>query len=256
MISVLIPVYNEEQLLEESVLKVHQYLEERNHEHEIIVVSNGSSDGTVSIGTQLAQRFSYFRFFELPQKGVGRAFVQAVQAARGEYLISLDIDLSSRLDFIMHAIDLLPSAELVVGSKAMGTQQRSYFRRTASRFYTFFVRLLFQLEVSDFSIGTKAYRRDLLLPTLPHLDAGTGFFLELCIYMKKRGCPIAEIAVDCQDFRESHFHLIREGAYRFTHLAKCWFALRRQSSWICADWGTTKNVPESAASSKCTSRFH
>ncbi len=227
MISVLIPVYNEEDILETSAMKVHEYLVLRKIDHEVVVTSNGSTDRTDAIGERLAQEHSWFRFFTLPEKGVGKAFALAAQEAKGDLLVSLDVDLSFDLRFLEYAHDLLQYADAVVGSKTMGKQRRSFLRVVASQVYILCSQLLFGLTISDYSIGCKAYRKSSIIPLLPRLDTWTGYVLEICLALNNQNKRIIQVGVDCDDRRASHFNLLHEGIYRYRHLYRCWRRIKR-----------------------------
>lgn len=232
MISVFIPVYNEEQILEDSVLRVHYYLSERKVVHEILVVDNGSTDTTSRVGQRLATQYSWFRFFQISERGPGRAFSHAVRESRAEYLICLDCDLSGELVFIDYAKDLLQHADMLVGSKSMGIQNRSAFRVFASQTYILFTQILFGLTISDYSIGSKAFRRSAIIETLDFLDPWTGYIFELCLYFRMKGKKILQVGINCEDTRASHFHLFHEGIYRFSHLYRSWKKTRDKASWF------------------------
>jgi glycosyltransferase involved in cell wall biosynthesis len=235
MISIFIPVYNEEEILEASVRRVHDYLSEHKLEHEIIVGSNGSSDGTCRTGEKLAADLPYFKFFHLPARGAGTAFAHGVRRAQGEFVVTLDVDLSSDLIFIDYASDLLRYADMVVGSKTMGSQRRSAVRVIGSQLYIMISNILFDLTISDYSIGCKAFRRGAILPALDFLDAWTGHIFELCLYLHCRKKKIVQVGIDCDDRRRSRFRILHEGFYRYAHLARCWRRLRRADSWFHQD---------------------
>jgi glycosyltransferase involved in cell wall biosynthesis len=232
MLSVLIPVYNEETILESSVLTVHNYLEERAVIHEIIVANNGSTDGTKNIGERLAQEYPWLHFYTLSERGVGKAFVESVKRAKGEYLLSLDIDLSSELTFIDFAQDLLDYCDMVVGSKTMGNQRRTVMRVLASQMYILFSQVFFQLTISDYSIGCKAYKKSAIVNALSHLDHWTGYVFELCLFLRLRGKRVLQVGIDCDDTRKSHFSLLHEGVYRYSHLFRCFRRLKDKTSWL------------------------
>ena len=233
-ISVLIPVLNESDILKSSIIKVHDYLVDRQISHEIIVVSNGSTDSTQQIGLACTKEFDWVRFFHLPEKGVGSAFVLAVKEAKGDLLVSLDVDLSFDLRFIRYAIDLLQYADMVVGSKTMGRQRRSLLRVIPSQCYILLAQVLFGLTVSDYSIGCKAYRKDAILNALPFIESWTGYVFELCLYLHFRDRRIIQVGVDCDDRRKSHFSLLHEGFHRYAHMYKCWRLMRSADSWLTA----------------------
>ena len=232
MLSIIIPVFNEEEILEDSIDKVHEYLKARLIQHEIIVISNGSTDSTVSIGERLAHKHSYMSFYHLSQRGAGLAFVKGVRTAKGELIATLDVDLSSELVFLDYAYDLLRYADMVVGSKTMGNQKRSALRVLASQLYILISNLAFGITISDYSIGSKAFRREALLPALPHLDLWTGYIFELCLYLHHNAKKVVQIGIDCRDQRRSRFNLLHEGFYRYRHLWRCRRMLNDPDSWF------------------------
>jgi glycosyltransferase involved in cell wall biosynthesis len=103
MLSIIIPVYNEEAILKDSLSRVLAELETHQHDFEIIIASNGSTDRTVEIATRLAEEDRRISVFQIDECAPGRAFAQAARQARGEFLITLDADLSSDLIFIEYA---------------------------------------------------------------------------------------------------------------------------------------------------------
>ncbi len=232
MISVILPVYNEESVLESSIKTLMSFFCRISEEYELIIVSNGSTDRTNEIALSLQRQFQNVRYFHLSARSVGMAFVKGVQESAGDRIISLDIDLSSEIEFIEYAINLLHYADMVVGSKTMGNQKRSTIRILASQIYILFTQLLFDLTISDYSIGCKAYRKNAILGALPHLDNWTGYVFELCVYLRQRNARIIQIGIDCNDNRKSHFNLLHEGFYRYYHLFRVWFKLKTGKFWI------------------------
>ena len=218
MFSIVIPVYNEEEILRASLTTLNEYLSSRLGSYEIIVVSNGSTDNTVQIGEEIARNDSRVRLYALPEKGVGEAFKVGVREAKGDAIISLDIDLSSDLVFIDYAKNLLPFSDMVVGSKTMGHQRRSFVRIIGSQLYILISLLFFDLTLSDFSIGCKAYQKSAILPLLPRLSSWTGYVLELALLLNREGKKIVQVGISCNDTRPSHFNLLHEGFYRYYHL--------------------------------------
>lgn len=233
MLSIIVPVYNEEPILEGSVRRLRDYLTNRGDgRHEIILVDNGSSDASAAVAQKLSAEFPEVRAIQLPERGPGAAFKLAAQQAQGDILLTLDADLSSDLSFIEHALALLPSVAMVVGSKTFGRQRRGPLRILASQTYITLAQLLLDLSVSDYSMGCKAMWRADVVNALPHLNGWTGYVLELIVFLQKRGKRIVQIGVNCEDRRTSHFRLLHEGVFRFRHLFRIWQEVRRAESWL------------------------
>lgn len=211
---------------------MHTYLESRSLAHEIIVVSNGSRDKTAEICRDMESHSSWFRFFELNERGVGPAFCEGVRQARYDSIVCLDADLSSELIFIDYASDLLRHADMVIGSKTMGRQRRSLLRVVGSQLYILIAGLAFDLTLSDYSLGCKAFRKSSIINALPHIENWTGYVIELCLYLQRRKRHIVQVGINCEDSRPSRFNLLHEGLYRYYHLFKCWRLTRCPNSWI------------------------
>jgi glycosyltransferase involved in cell wall biosynthesis len=128
MISIVIPAYNEELLIVQSVRSVHEVLESHGIAHEIIVAANGCTDATIALVQTMTLREPWCRLVSVPVKAPGEAFKHAVMAARGTAIATLDADLSVDTDFVINALPELERSVMVVGSKRAGRQTRPYWR--------------------------------------------------------------------------------------------------------------------------------
>jgi len=220
--TIIIPVYNEEQIIVQNTEKLIRFLDRLKTKYEIIIGSNGSTDRTVSLGEKLGRRFRQVRFFHIPQRGVGHVFKRAVQEARHDHIISVDMDLSTDLDFIPQANRLLEKNTIVVGSKKMGQQKRSWLRLLPSSAFIFLCKTLVKLPYKDYSMASKAYSRRFIKDYLGRVDEGTSYVIDLIFFAKKYQRSIAEIPVKCVDNRPSKFNIVNEIFYRFGNLVKLW----------------------------------
>jgi len=216
MFTIIIPVYNEEHIIEANLKKISSYL--GNRQYEIIVANNGSTDRTLAIAKKLARNQKRIKVISVENKAPGLAFKNAAKTAKGSILISQDMDLSTDLRFIDQALHLLKSNDLVVGSKRMGRQERSFLRKLPSEIFIFLTKTLLGLEYDDYSMAAKAYKRDFVLKHIDRLDDGTSYVVELIYFAKKAGQKIADIPVDCFDKRQSKFNIVNESIYRFNRL--------------------------------------
>ena len=98
--TIFIPVYNEEDLLVKNTVHLLAFLDALKLPYEVILGSNGSTDGTVNLAEDLSQQHDPVRFFHLAERGVGRAFREGVGMAAYDRIITVDMDLSISLDFI------------------------------------------------------------------------------------------------------------------------------------------------------------
>ena len=218
--SVFIPVLNEAAIIRPNVETLLDHLAGLGTGFEIILGSNGSSDGTNAEGEKLAARHERVRFFALPEPGPGAAFAHALTLARFPSLITLDMDLSVNLDFVASCLDLLASNQVVIGSKRQGMQERTMARILGSGLYITCARILLGLPFGDYSIGAKGFQLQTARRFQSLIDHHTAYVGNLIFAAHSAGLKVAEIPVTCTDQRKSRFNLAHEGAYRFWWLAK------------------------------------
>lgn len=232
MISIIIPVYNEESVLGDSLPRLADFFSKRSYVFEVIAVDNGSLDQTETIAHELEKAYGWFRYFRIPERSVGKAFAKGVREARYSHIISMDADLSVDLIFIDQAEGLLKDADMVVGSKTLGQQKRSLVRVVGSQFYLVVTQILFQMTITDFSMGAKAYKRELILPILNEIDAWTAYVFEICVWLIQNKRTVVQIGVNCIDLRQSRFNIWHEGFYRYWNLYRVWKEMRDPQSWF------------------------
>jgi glycosyltransferase involved in cell wall biosynthesis len=204
-VTVFIPVYNEAAVIETNLRVLFGFLEGLGIDYEVLVGSNGSTDGTVSIIEKMTEKVPALHFFHLPEKGVGAAFREGVMRASFEYLVTVDMDLSINLDFIRRAFGLLESHDLVIGYKIIGDQQRSFIRKAASSMFIALARLLLGIDFHDYSIAAKGYRRNVARNYLRWIDDLTFYVVEIVYRAHRDGMRITEVPVSCCDLRGSRF---------------------------------------------------
>jgi glycosyltransferase involved in cell wall biosynthesis len=220
--SVVIPVYNEQDIIVDNTQRLIDYLDHLDTPYEIIIGSNGSTDRTPELGRQLATRYRDVKFFHLSEKGPGAAFGKAISMTLYDHIVSVDMDLSVDLGFIRRANTLLGEYAVVVGSKRMGTQTRSAVRKVASNAFILSAIVLLGLSYDDYSLAAKAYRKKVLLDCVDRIDRGTFYVVEVLNYAIRHEYPTVQIPAPCRDERKSRFNLFHEGVYRFGHLFKLW----------------------------------
>ena len=157
------------------------------------------------------------------EKGVGCVFRKSIKIAAYDKIISQDMDLSTDLNFIPKAIGLLDSNDVVIGSKKMGSQERSTIRKIPSTVFIFLVRLLLGLPYKDYSMAAKAYKKSAVSKYLGRIDYGSSYVIDLIYFIKKNGGKLIEIPVSCHDKRKSKFNIFHESIYRFKNLVTLFF---------------------------------
>jgi len=216
--TIIVPVYNEEEVIAGNVQKLIDYSNTLSTPYEIIAVSNGSTDASVKIGQELQQKHPQFKFIALPEKGVGRAFKHGILEARYDHIIFMDADLSADLSFIEKANNLLDKYALVLGAKIKGLQNRGLFRKFGSFVFYMSVLALMGLKYVDYAPGAKAYQKDFLKRYFNYIDDCTSFVLNLTFIAHVKKKPVAEIPIACDDRRKSRFNLWIEAGSKYRGL--------------------------------------
>ena len=217
-----IPVYNEEAILVPNTERLLAFLDHLGREYEVLIGSNGSTDSTTALGVDLTRRFPQVSFFHVPERGVGLAFREFVRLALHPFLVSVDMDLSIDLEFVKRALTLLETNDIVVGSKKMGKQKRSFVRRVASDTFLRIARVLLGIDYDDYSIAAKGYRVATVRHFADRINEGSSYVIEMCFLTKQAGGRIIQIPVECEDWRRSKFNLVHEAFYKYSHLFGLW----------------------------------
>jgi len=209
--TLIVPVHNEEENLQENVEKLMQYANGITDNYEILISENGSVDNTLHIAKKLAKNYANISFTSLPFASLGTAIKKGIYSSKYGKTIYFPLDLSVNLSFIEESIRLLDEYDVVTGSKRLGRgfDGRSILRTVPSRIYHFLVRKLFSLSLSD-TTCVKGFRKDAISKLLNRIPGSSNIFeTELLIEAEKEGYRIKEIPVVVKEFRPS-----REGLFR------------------------------------------
>ena len=201
-LDIVIPVRNEERVLEASIRTVHAHL--RAHlplSSRITIVDNASEDATRLIGMRLATELAGVRFIHLAEQGRGRAVRAAWMASDARVVAYMDVDLSTRLDALAPLIAPLLSgaADITIGSRLIGGARvtRSLHREVISRGYNLLLRAVLHTRFRDAQCGFKAVRAQVARELLPMVrDEGWFFDTELLVVAGRAGYRITEVPVD------------------------------------------------------------
>ncbi|HEY3829656.1 MAG TPA: dolichyl-phosphate beta-glucosyltransferase [Solirubrobacteraceae bacterium] len=192
VVEIVIPVYNEERVLEASVRRLHRYMKrEFTFPFQITVADNASSDSTLQRARALAAQFAEVEVLHLDQKGRGRALRAAWSRSAADVLAYMDVDLSTELSALPSLlIPLLQlRADIAIGSRlAPGAEvTRGLKRELISRSYNALLRFALGVGFSDAQCGFKAARREVLLPLLERVEDDSWFFDTELLYEAQRG---------------------------------------------------------------------
>lgn len=230
-VSIVIPIYNEEPILQSAVVDLIDRLRNAEFTYELLLAENGSRDRTVAIAEELAARFPQVRTFSFGQPNYGGALRRGILEARGEYVLCDEIDLCD-VDFHRRAMALLESGEvdIVVGSKAMkgASDERPFVRRLGTRVINGMFRVSLGFTGTD-THGLKAFRRAALLPIVEKCISDKDIFAsELVIRAEREGVRGKEIPVRVLEKRVPTIGLFRRVPNVMKNLGKLVWAIRVQ----------------------------
>ena len=214
VLDVVVPVYNEEGDLANSVHRLHRYLEENlPFTARITIADNASTDETPRIAAQLADELTDVRMVRLEQKGRGRALQAVWSTSDAPVLAYMDVDLSTDLAALAPLVAPLVSghSDLAIGSRlARGSRVvRGAKREVISRCYNLLLKSTLAASFSDAQCGFKAIRADVAAQLLPHVaDTGWFFDTELLVLAQRSGLRIHEVPVDWVDDADSRVDII------------------------------------------------
>ena len=213
-IDVVVPVYNEETPLQDSIRRLHEFLsDEMPYAWRIVIADNASTDATLAMARALAFELEHVTVVHLERKGRGRALRAAWTASDADVLCYTDVDLSTDLGALLPLISPLVSghSEVAIGSRlAPGARiVRGPKREVISRCYNGLLRHVLRARFSDAQCGFKAIRADAAATLLPEVqDQGWFFDTELLILAQRRGLRIHEVAVDWIDDPDSRVDIV------------------------------------------------
>ncbi len=205
-LNVVIPVYNEEAELKDSVQTLVSFLDRHavDMDWTITIADNASKDTTWQIAKELARTYPHIEAVHLDKKGRGRAVKHVWMKSKADVVAYMDVDLSSDLKHFLpmvHAI--LRGYDVAIGSRNMKDSRvygRHMLRTITSKGYIVLIKLMFFVHFSDAQCGFKAMKKDAAAALLPRVLDNEWFFdTELLILAEKMGYRIYEEPVTWVD---------------------------------------------------------
>ncbi|MDP9401050.1 MAG: glycosyltransferase family 2 protein [Actinomycetota bacterium] len=194
LVSVVIPCLNEAANIEECVRRARAALREAGLDGEVVVADNGSDDGSAELAAAAGARVVHER-----RRGYGSAYLAGFAAARGEYIVMLDADLTYDFAEIPHFVsELEAGAELVMGDRMDNIQPGAMpwlHRYVGNPVLTGVLNLFFRTGIRDAHCGMRGLRRD-VLPRLDLRTTGMEFASEMVIRASKERLDIREFPIE------------------------------------------------------------
>ncbi len=201
-ISVVIPAYNEEKRIANTIIETCYTMKSFSMPYEVIVVNDGSSDRTYEEASRAAEQFDNVKVVHYTQNGgKGNAVKFGCKFVTGDYVTFLDADLDLHPRQLKNFFDYIYkyNVDIVVGSKRHPLSKVNYpaHRKILSWLYHIGVKIMFQLPVNDTQLGLKVYRREVIQEILPKmLVKRFAYDLEVLATANRKGFKIGEAPVE------------------------------------------------------------
>ena len=215
-VDLVLPVYNEEAILERSTATVLAWTEAHpEHDWRIVIADNASVDGTRPIAEELEARHpGRVALLHIPVKGRGIALRIAFLTSHADVSAYMDVDLSTDIKHIPELVDPIAAgeADIAYGTRLHRDSEtaRGFKREAISRVYVQMLRRLAGLRVTDAQCGFKAISREAARELVPLVEDTQWFFdSELLLIAQKNGYRLREVPVRWIEDRDSRVAIVR-----------------------------------------------
>ncbi|PIN86276.1 glycosyl transferase [Candidatus Woesearchaeota archaeon CG10_big_fil_rev_8_21_14_0_10_44_13] len=201
-LQVVIPVYNEDKDIENSVENLRHFLGEYMDKYrwQVVIANNASTDRTLDIAKKLRKKYKDVSYINLDQKGRGRALRKAWTETKADIVSYMDVDLSTDLEAFPVLIEALAyrGYDVATGSRLMSGSRtkRCVKREILSKGYNLIVKLILGTKITDVQCGFKAATGKAARELAPWVKDNNWFFdTELLIVAERKGYRIFETPV-------------------------------------------------------------
>lgn len=202
--SVVIPVFNEEEIIEESINSILSICSRTNLDYEIIISENGSIDNTLSIAEKICNNYSEVILISSKTPNYGQALRDGFFKAHNPIIISFDIDYYSET-FLKQALTLGENYVALTASKRMmqSNDGRKFIRKIATNIFVSILKILFNTSLSD-THGMKALKKEVVNKYIYDVVSTQDIFdTELLLRIERGGFKIKEIPAIVNEIRPS-----------------------------------------------------
>lgn len=222
-LSVVIPAYNEEKNIKNTLTLLNEYLKKNFSDFEIIVINDGSTDKTEEIIKELG----FARLFsEEKNRGKGYAVKKGILNAEGDCIFFTDADLSYSPEYIKLAAELMQKekTDCICGKRFNLQNDYPPLRRLLSITFQNIVSAFLKLEVKDTQCGFKGFSKKAAETVFPFVKTnGFGFDFEALYYARLFGFSASEISVRFSHSEKSHVRIFKDSADMLFSLLKIKF---------------------------------
>jgi len=228
-LSVIIPAYNEEDVIEKTLHVIYNYLKNKNINWEIIVVDDGSTDMTSEKVQQICDKIQGIRLISYKKNvGKGGAVRQGVLAANGRNILFSDADLSTPITELEKLLPWIEDYDIVMGSRRVKDsriiRKQPFHRRISGKILHLLIRFVLFLPFSDTQCGFKLFKGKVAKQLFSQLvNNGFVFDVEIAYRAYRQGYKIKEIGVIWANDPTSTVRFFKDSVKFFVELLKIRF---------------------------------
>ncbi len=240
-ISVIIPVYNEVNRLENAVNRVATILKDISKKYQIIIAEDGSTDGTDILASNLAKNNKRIIHIHSDKRlGRGRSIENAVKFAKSRIIAYIDVDLEAKPEFLKSLVKAVTEEnyDIAIGSRfAKGCKvKRSFLRTLLSVIYNNLVRIILKSKIKDHQCGLKVFKRDVLKRIMKYTSDNHWFWdTETLVLSQILGYKIKEVPIVwIEEKRDSKVKILKDSINMFINVFKLNKRIKTQFSSRCS----------------------
>jgi len=225
-LSIVVPAYNEAKRLPPTLERIVAWTRAQDFACEIVVVDDGSSDGTAAIAETSLGAVEHRVLRHETNRGKGAGLATGMTAARGEFVLMTDADLSTPIESVGRFLEIhAVGVPVVIGTrKAAGANvllRQAPLRERMGRVYTWLSNVLVCPGVTDFTCGFKCFRADACREIFSRLrESGWAYDTEVLYLARKLGFEVRESPVSWTNDPSTRVRLVRDAASSFAGLMR------------------------------------
>jgi dolichyl-phosphate beta-glucosyltransferase len=234
VLSVIVPAYNEEQRLPATLVRMREYLDGRDEKYEVLVVDDGSADGTLALSRKIAEDWPQMRVLALARNsGKGAAVRLGMLTAKGEHRVFSDADLSTPIEEMERLrARLRGRCTVAIASRALPESRIRVHqpgrREVMGRTYNRMLRVAALGGLHDTQCGFKVFTAESAVACFePLRTLRFGFDAEVLLRARRLDWTVAEVPVRWEHKEDSRVSAFRDSLGTFWDLLRLRFIVRR-----------------------------
>ena len=218
-LSIVLPAYNEARRLPPTMAALAEFVRGFTQSYEVLIVVEGSTDGTLEIAAGLAAQQAHFQVIDNgPQCGKGHAVRSGMLRAQGEYVFYMDADLSvplAEVNAFLRRFEEAPAVDVLVGNRQHAlsriTRRQSPLRERMGQIFNRVLKSLLPVHLRDTQCGFKAFRHAACQDIFSRQKVeGFAFDVEILLLAEKLGYITEDLPVEWINSPESKVRIVRD----------------------------------------------